>query len=307
MQRMRGCVLSVLLIFSFAACTKSDKQSDSKTIGVTMLTRAHQFHKDLEEALLASSKQNGFKLIITVGEWDIGRQISQIEDFITQKVDAIIVTPVDSRGIGKAIKAANAANIPVFTADIAALEGEVVCHIASDNAAGGKLAGEYLAKLLNGKGQIAIIDQPIVTSVLDRVQGFREAIAQYPDIEIVKDVNGDGVRDRAMQATADVLQAHPRLNGIFGINDDSALGALDAVEDFNRSDVIIVGYDATPEARDAILNDRALKADVVQYPRQIGEQTIAVIAQYFRGEQVPAVFPVAVGIVDKTSLQEASQ
>jgi ribose transport system substrate-binding protein len=304
---MRGFVLSVLLIFSFAACTKSEKQSDSKTIGVTMLTRAHQFHKDLEEALIASAKQNGFKLIITVGEWDIGRQISQIEDFITQKVDAIIVTPVDSRGIGKAIKAANAAKIPVFTADIAALEGDVVCHIASDNVAGGKLAGEYLAKLLNGKGQIAIIDQPIVTSVLDRVQGFREAIAQYPDIEIVKDVNGDGVRDRAMQATADVLQAHPRLNGIFGINDDSALGALDAVEDFNRSDVVIVGYDATPEARDAILNDRALKADVVQYPRRIGEQTIAVIAQYFRGEQVPAVLPVAVGIVDKTSLQEASQ
>ena len=111
------------------------------------------------------------------GEWDIGRQISQIEDFVTQKVDAIIVCPVDSRGIGKGIKTANAAGIPVFTADIAALEGEVVCHIASDNIAGGKLAGDYLAKLLNGKGQVAIINQPIVTSTLDRVQGFREALA----------------------------------------------------------------------------------------------------------------------------------
>lgn len=305
MQRLRGWALLSVLILSFVACNKSEKQPGSKTIGVTLLTRAHQFYKDLEEGLNAAAQQQGFKLIVVAGEWDIGRQISQIEDFVTQKVDAIIVCPVDSRGIGKGIKAANAANIPVFTADIATLEGEVVCHIASDNVAGGKLAGEYLAKRLNGKGQVAIINQPIVTSTLDRVQGFRDALASYPDIEIVKDVNGDGVRDRAMQAAADVLQAQPSLNAIFGINDDSALGALDAVEDFNRNEVIIIGYDATPEARDAILHDRALKADVVQYPRQIGEQTIAMMAQHFRGEKVPAVFPVTVGIVDKTSLQEA--
>jgi ribose transport system substrate-binding protein len=305
MQWMRGWALLTLSVFIFVACSKSDQPSGSKTIGVTLLTRAHQFYKDMEEALLASAKQHGFKVNVVTGEWDIGRQISQIEDFVTQRVDAIIVCPVDSRGIGKGIKAANAAGIPVFTADIAALEGEVVCHIASDNIAGGKLAGEYLAKLLNGKGQIAIIDQPIVTSTLDRVQGFREVIAQYPEIEIVKDVNGDGLRDRAMQAAADVLQAHPDLDGIFAINDDSALGALDAVEDFNRSEVIIVGYDGTPEARDAILHDRALKADVVQYPRQIGEQTIAMIAKHFSGEKVPEVLPVAVGIIDKTSLQEA--
>jgi ribose transport system substrate-binding protein len=305
MQPLRGWAFVSLFILSFAACNKSDQPSGTKTIGVSLLTRAHQFYKNLEEGLSASARQQGFKLNIVAGEWDIGRQISQIEDFVTQKVSAIIVCPVDSRGIGKGIKAANAAGIPVFTADIAALEGEVVCHIASDNVAGGKLAGEYLAKLLGGKGQIAIINQPIVTSTLDRVQGFRDAIAAFPEIEIVKDVNGDGVRDRAMQAAADVLQAQPNLNAIFAINDDSALGALDAVEDFNRNGVIIIGYDGTPEACDAILNDRALKADVVQHPRQIGAQTIAMIAQHFRGEKTPAVLPVAVGIVDKTSLQEA--
>jgi ribose transport system substrate-binding protein len=305
MQWLRGRALLIFAVFIFVACNKSENPSGSKTIGVTLLTRAHQFYKDMEEAMLAAAKEQGFKVIVVAGEWDIGRQISQIEDFVTQKVDAIIVCPVDSRGVGKGLKAANAAGIPVFTADIAALEGEVVCHVASDNIAGGKLAGEYLAKLLDGKGQIAIIDQPIVTSTLDRVQGFREAIAQYPEIEIVKAVNGDGVRDRAMQASADVLQAHPNLNAIFAINDDSALGALDAVEDFNRHEVIIVGYDGTPEAREAILHDRALKADVVQYPRQIGEQTMAMIAKHFSGEKVPAVLPVAVGIVDRTSLQEA--
>jgi ribose transport system substrate-binding protein len=305
MQLLRGFISAVLSMVMFAACSKSEKQLGTKTIGVTLLTRAHEFYKDLEKGLNDAAKQHNFKLSIVAGEWELGRQISQIEDFVTQKVDAIIVCPVDSKGISRGIKAANAAGIPVFTADIAAQDGEVVCHVASDNIAGGRLAGEYLAKLLGGKGQIAIINQPVVTSTLDRVQGFREIIAQYPEIEIVKDVNGDGVRDRAMQAAADVLQAHPNLRAIFGINDDSALGALDAVEDFGRQEVAIIGYDATPPACDAILNGRALKADVVQYPLKIGEQTIEMIAKHFRGEQVPAVFPVPVGIVDKNSLQEA--
>ena len=305
MRQTRGWILLSLLIVYCSGCNKPEKPVATKTIGVSLLTRTHQFYRDLEEGLNTAAQQQGYKLNLVTGEWDIGRQISQIEDFVTQKVDAIIVCPVDSRGIGKGIKTANAAGIPVFTADIAALEGEVVCHIASDNIAGGKLAGDYLAKLLNGKGQVAIINQPIVTSTLDRVQGFREALAAYPEIKIVKDVNGDGVRDRALQATADVLQAEPELNAIFAINDDSALGALDAVEDFNRSNVLIIGYDGTPQACDAIRSDRALKADVVQYPRQIGEQTIAMIEQHFRGEKTPPVLPVAVGIVDKTSLQEA--
>jgi ribose transport system substrate-binding protein len=304
MQRLRCLFVVVLSVFIAFACSKSEKDSVSKTIGVTLLTRGHVFYKDLEEGLLAAAKPHGFKLSIVAGEWDLGRQISQIEDFVTRKVDAIIVCPVDSKGIGRGIKTANAAGIPVFTADIAAQEGEVVCHIASDNIAGGRLAGEYLAKLLDGKGQVAIINQPVVTSTLDRVQGFREAIAQYPEIEIVADVNGDGVRDRAMQVAADILQAHPGLNAIFGINDDSALGALDVVEDFNRKEVMIIGYDAIPEAREAILNDRPLKADVIQYPREIGEQTIEMIGRYFRGEEVPPVSPVQVGIVDKYSLQQ---
>jgi ribose transport system substrate-binding protein len=304
MHRVRGLILAGLAVLMVSACSKSENPVGAKTIGVTLLTRGHVFYKDLEEGLIAAAKPHGYKLSIVAGEWDLGRQISQIEDFVTRRVDAIVVCPVDSRGIGKGIKTANAAGIPVFTADIAALEGEVISHIASDNVAGGRLAGEYLARLLNGKGKVAIINQPVVTSTLDRVQGFREIVSNYPEIEIVADVNGDGVRDRAMQAAADVLQAHPDLDAIFGINDDSALGALDAVEDFNRANIVIVGYDATPPACDAILHDRALKADVIQYPRKIGEQTIEMIVRFFSGEQPPAVMPVEVGIVDKNSLQE---
>ncbi|MBI5021463.1 MAG: substrate-binding domain-containing protein [Ignavibacteriales bacterium] len=299
------CIILVLSLLIFS-CGKKDDVKSTKTIGVTLLTRAHVFYKDLEEGLKNEAAKNGYELIVTAGDFDLGKQSNQIEDFITRKVDAIIVCPVDSRGVGPAIRKANDAKIPVFTADIASQEGEIVSHIASDNVAGGRLAGEYLAKVLNGKGKVAIIGQPTVTSVLDRTQGFKDAIAKYPDIKIVADLNAEGVRDKAMQITSDVLQAHPDLDGIFGINDDSALGALDAVMQYKRLNVKIVGYDATPPARDAIMKDTPLKADVIQNPKKIGETTIQKIKEFFSGASVPKVVPVEVGIVDKEELQKVT-
>jgi len=299
-------VALIILTIVLSGCAKKQSATPAtKTIGVSLLTRAHVFYKDLEEGLLTMARQNNYDLIIASADFDLGKQTAQVEDFITRKVDAIIVCPVDSRGIGAAIKKANEAKIPVFTADIAAQEGDVVCHIASDNVAGGTLAGKYLAELLKGKGKVAIIGQPTVTSVLDRTQGFKNALALFPNIAIVAEVNGEGVRDKAMQAASDILQAHPDLNGIFGINDDSALGALDAVMQFKRKNVFIVGYDATPPAVAAILNDTPLKADVVQHPKQIGSVTIAQIKNYFAGIAVPKVVPVEVGIVDKAALMKS--
>jgi ribose transport system substrate-binding protein len=306
MKRFLSIVSMLILITITIGCAKKSESTSTKTIGVTLLTRAHVFYKDLEEGLKTEAAKNGYELLITAADFDLGKQSSQIEDFITRRVDAIIVCPVDSRGIGPAIKRANEAKIPVFTADIAAQEGEVVCHVASDNIAGGRLAGEYLAKILNGKGKIAIIDQPTVTSVLDRVQGFREAIAKFPETQIVAAVNGEGVRDKALQVASDILQAHPDLNGVFGINDDSALGALDAAQQFKREGLVIVGYDATPPAVDAILKNTALKADVVQYPKKIGESTIEQVKTYFSGTAVPKVVPVEVGIVDKAALKKTA-
>jgi len=299
-------LIAVLLVPLLPSCAKKEGAGGKRTIGVTLLTRGHIFYRDLEAGLLEEAKKDNFELIITSADFDLGKQIAQIEDFVARKVDAIIVSPVDSKGVGPGIRKANGARIPVFTADIAAQEGDVVSHIASDNVAGGRLAGEYLAKLLGGKGSVAIINQPAITSVLDRVQGFHESIAKYPGITIVGDVNGQGVRDKAMEAAADLLQAQPRLDGIFGINDDSALGALDAVQQFKRTGIVIIGYDATPPAADAIRKGSPLKADVIQYPRKIGTTTIEKIKEHLSGMQVPKTVPVDVGIADREALSKAT-
>jgi ribose transport system substrate-binding protein len=255
----------------------------------------------LEAGLKEAADKQGYQLIVNSGDMDLAKQQSQIDNFIVQKVDAIVLCPADSKGIAPAIEAANRAGIPVFTADIAAQGGQVVSHIASDNLAGGRLAAEFIAKALNGQGEVGIIGQQEVQSGLDRELGFKEEMKKYPGIKVAAVLNGGGLRDKALKAAEDMLQGNPNLKGIFGINDDSALGALSAAEARGKSDLVIVGYDAIPEAVKAIQRGSALKADVAQQPRDIGTKTVEAISRHFAGGPVEKNIAVPVKIVDANS------
>jgi len=270
------------------AAGKSTKNTEL-TIGVSLLTRTHPFYQDLEAGLNEAASAYGFKLLVTAGEFDVAKQKDQIQDFIVRKVNAIIVSPCDSRSIGTSIKAANDAGIPVFTADIACLaEGvNIVSHVASDNVAGGRLAAQAITKAIGGTGKVAIIDHPEVESVIQRVKGFEEELAMVPAIQIVAKLSGHGVKEQAFRTAEDILQAHPDLTAIFGINDDSALGALAAVEKAGKlGKVVIVGFDAVPEAREAIKAGK-IYADVIQKPKEIGQKTIEAVQAYISGQAVP--------------------
>src|SRR5215213_9510639 len=301
---------ALLLLFLTATlgilsgCQPSANNAGAKRIGVTLLTREHEFYRQLEAGLKDAADKQGYQLIVTSGDFDLAKQQSQIENFIVQRVDAIIVCPADSKGIGPAIEQANQAKIPVFTADIAAQGGEVVSHIASDNLSGGRLAADFIAKALKGEGSVGIIGQQEVQTGLDRELGFKEEMQKYPNIKVVSVLNGGGVRDRALKAAEDMLQGNPGMKAIFGINDDSALGALSAAEARGRTDLVIVGYDATPEAVQAIERGSALKADVAQQPRDLGAKTVDAIHGYLSGGQVQKQISVPVKIVDATNSKQ---
>jgi len=143
---------------------------------------------------------------------------------------------------------------------------------------------------------VAIVDEPEVTSVQDRVKGFKQALAQLcPGVSVVADVDSGGTRTKASSDTGDILQAHKNLRGIFGINDDSALGALTAVKAAGLTGkVAIVGYDATPEARAAIASG-GMYGDAIQFPKKIGATTIDVIHDYFAGKTPAPAVKIAVG------------
>ncbi|MGQ9454641.1 MAG: substrate-binding domain-containing protein [Armatimonadota bacterium] len=311
---VRGRVLLVVALILACALLSScinrvpQKLSSRRqfTVGVTLLTEEHPFYRELKSAFLEQCKKRNLKPIVLSCNMDLATQTAQIENFITQGVDAMVVCPAESAGIAGAIWKANRARIPVFTADIAAQGGKVISHIASDNVQGGRLAGEYMAKLLGGKGKVAIINHPLVKSVQDRVRGFRQAIAKYPGIKIVDDQAAEGQRDKAVTVTENILQKHKELDGIFAINDSTALGALAAIEQSGRKEIVLIGYDGDPEAREKIRSGTALKADAVQYPREIGRITADTVADYLAGKKVKPYIPVRVGIIDQASLRRKS-
>jgi len=286
-----------------AGCGGGSPSSDArKLVGVTLLTQTHAFFKELEAGVRDEAARRGLDVVVVACEMDPAKQASQIEDFVARRVAAILAAPCDSNAIVPSLAGPERAGIPVFTADIAAHGGKVVSHVASDNVQGGRLAGETLAALLGGTGKVAIIDHPTVASVQDRVRGFEDALRKHPGITIVARPSSDGQRAKATQVMEDLLQAHRDLRGVFGINDDSALGATSVLEAAGRKDIVVVGYDATDEAQTAIRSGGPLKADVIQYPRRIGEKAIDLIARHLAGERVEPVVAIEVGIVTAQSL-----
>ena len=293
------------LVLALAGCSQSQQQSNGpsgasggKTIGVSIQDLQAQFYEDLEAGMKAEAVKYGYTVVFVDANRDAARQQSQVEDFISKKVDAIVLTPADSKAVGPAIVEANQANIPVFTADIAstASQGAVIAHIASDNVQGGGVGATLMCKALGGKGTVAIIDQPEVTSVQDRVRGFKAGIAaKCPSVQIVADQDAGGDRNKAESVTDNLLQRLPNLSGIFGINDDSALGALVAVKAAGKAGKIeIVGYDASPEARNHI-DAGEMVGDPQQHPDQIGKLTVDAIHDFFDGKTPAKRIPVAVG------------
>jgi ribose transport system substrate-binding protein len=307
-----ACALAAAVVVT--GCGKSSESSSSagtantaagtggKTIGVSIQNREAQFYQDMERGMKAEAAKYGYTVNVVDAARDNAKQQSQVEDFISKGASAIVLTPYDSQAIGSAIVEANKAGIPVFTADIAntSKDGKVVAHIASDNEQGGAEAAKLMCAAVGKTGKVAILDEPEVTSVQDRVKGFRQGLAQNcPGVTIAADIDGGGERARASSAMEDILQSHRDLKGVFGINDDSALGASTAVNAAGlKGKIAVIGYDATPEARTAIANG-SMYGDAIQHPDQIGAKTIAAIHDYFEGKTPPAKIAVAVGAYTK--------
>jgi ribose transport system substrate-binding protein len=293
-------VAAAALVLAACGAGPGSGAATTHVIGVTLLTREQRFYQDLEAGLQAEAARKGYRLIITSGDFDLAKQQAQIENFVVQHVDAIIVCPVNSQGIGPAISRATAAHIPVVSADTKAADAPVLSAVASDNRAGGTLAATFMARALGDSGAVAVIGQPETQTGLDRQQAFVDEVARHPHMSVVAVLNGGGVRDRALKAADDILQGHPDLRGIFAINDETALGALAAARARGKTAATfsIVGYDATPEAVTAIKSRSMLKADVAQQPREIGAKAVDAVAAYFGHQAVDSVVTVPVKLVE---------
>lgn len=288
--KVLGSVLAIgLAIFSQATLAKEYK------IGASLLTQQHPFYIELADAMKAEAKKDDVVLNISIANQDLNKQLSDVEDFITKKVDAIIISPVDSKGVQAAIIKAEKAGIPVITVDVAAEGVPVVTHVATDNYAGGVEAGKLMGKLLDGKGKVAIIDYPALQSVVARVEGFKKGLADTPDVKVVAIQTGI-TRAEALTVAQNMMQAHPDLNGLFGFGDDAALAAVIAAKSARNDNIKIIGFDGMKEARDAVDSGKTFVAVIRQYPDQMGAKAIDAAVDHLNGKPVAKTIPVAPGV-----------
>ena len=267
------------------------------TIGVSFQEMNNPYFVVMNEAAEAIAKQLGADLIVTDARHDVSKQINDVEDMIQKGIDILILNPTDSVGVQGAVESAKKAGVIVVCVDAQA-EGPIDSFVGSKNYDAGLYAGEYLVKLLNGKGKVAILDGIPVVPILERVKGFKDAVAKAPGIEIVDIQNGKQERSFALNVVENMIQGHPDLDGIFSVNDTGAYGALAAI-DASGKDIKLVSVDGAPEAIKYINEGGAFKATSAQYPRDQIRIGMAIGLAKYWGANIPSVIPVDVKLINK--------
>ncbi|CAN7217221.1 substrate-binding domain-containing protein [Caballeronia sp. dw_19] len=284
--------LLAVLVTAFAATATAAQAADVK-IGASLLTQQHPFYVELANAMKAEAAKDHAQIDIAIANQDLSKQIADVQDFVTKKVDVIVISPVDSKGVKAAVLTAQRAGIPVITVDISAQGVEVASHIATDNYAGGLQAGALMCKVLGGKGKVGVIDYPTVQSVIDRVTGFKKALEACPDVKIVA-IQPGITRADALSAAQNMLQANPDLAGIFGFGDDAAMAAAVAGKSAGNH-VKVIGFDGMPEARAAVDKNPNFVGVIRQYPDKMGALAVDTAVKVAEKQPVPKLQPVTPG------------
>jgi ribose transport system substrate-binding protein len=307
-------LVSIIVMALMSACSSASESSNEGTgekksddqlkIGLTVGTLANPFFVAMGKGAEEAGKELGAEVLVESAEYDLAKQTSQIEDFITKGVDVILLNAVDTKGIAAAVQQAKGAGIPVIAVDTNA-EGGVDATVTSDNYQAGKLAGEYVVEQLNGKGNIVIIDGPPVSAVTDRIQGFEDVIKDS-GIKVVAKQNGEGNREKALTVMESILQANPSgsIDAVFAINDPEAIGVEIAQEQAGRKDeFFVVGVDGAPEAADAMAKEgSSIMATSAQSPSEMVKKAVEIGMKVKNGEDVEELIKVPVELVTQDTL-----
>ena len=278
---------------------KEAPATDSIKLGLSVSTLNNPFFVTLKEGAEAEAKKQGIQITAVDAQNDPAKQISDIEDLIQQGVSALIINPTDSAAVVAAIESANSAGIPVITVDRSAEGGEVVAHIASDNVAGGKMAGEFILETLGNKGKIVELEGiPGSSAARERGEGFHSAVDGVAGVEVVAKQAADFDRAKGLTVMENILQGNKDIQAVFAHNDEMALGALEALAAAGLKDVLVVGFDATDDAVKAV-EDGRMGATVAQKPDLIGQKGVETAISVIKGEKVEAFIPVELELIKK--------
>ena len=286
MKRILSLVIAMLMLFAVCA------SAEGHTIGFSLKTITND---DFQLAVYTSIKNaveasgNTFVDAIAESQTGVAVQVTQIEDLINSGVDGLIVSPMDANACVTVLEKAKEAGIPVVLIDSKIAEGHddlYITYISTDNFAAAKKAGEFMAEQLGGEGKVIIVRGANGSNAGDdRANGFKAGI-EGTGLELVNEQPGDWTVDVAMQATENMLQADPDIDGIFCCSDNMVPGILQALDnnDIDVADLCFVSFDGAKAGVDFIANGQ-LTGDMAQFPSVIGGTAVDVLVSVLNGEK----------------------
>lgn len=309
-KKLAAVLFSAVMMFSMAACSAvtidgeggSGKDPDaaaanssstgSGSVGMSVSTLNNPFFVSLSEGAQEAAKEKDVQLIVVDAGDDAAKQTNDIEDLISKNITVLIVNPVDSDAVAPAVKDAVAKGIKVVSVDRVVNGVDVDCAIASDNVAGAAAATEFLVGLI-GEGAKTAELQGVsgASATIDRGEGFHSIADEK--LDVVSSQTANFSRSEGMSVMENVLQANPDIQGVFAHNDEMALGAVEAI---GNKGILVVGFDATDDALNAVAEGR-MAATVAQKPDLMGATAVETAVKLIAGESVEKEIPVEVELV----------
>lgn len=294
MKKTIVLALSLILVLGLSAGAAAQ---DIK-LGLAVSTLNNPFFVDLKDGAEAMAEEMGVEILTVDAQDDAASQLSSVEDLLIKQIDVLIVNPVDGNAAVAAITAANDAGVPVITVDRAAEGGNVASHIASDNAAGGEMAGDFIAEQLGEEGKVVELEGiPGTSAARDRGKGFNMSMDKYSGMEVIARQPAGFDRAEGMTVMENILQGNPEIDAVFAHNDNMALGAMEAIAAAGRSDeIMIVGFDAINDAVSAV-KEGEMAATVAQKPGLMGEMAVETAIKVANEEEVDEYTPVPLELI----------
>jgi ribose transport system substrate-binding protein len=257
-----------------------------KSIGVTVGSLGNPFFVTIAKGAEAKAKEMNpdAKVLAVSADYDLNKQFTQIDNFISSGVDLILINAADPKAIEPAVKKAQKAGIAVVAVDVAAAGADAT--VQTDNVQAGKIACEHIVKRLNGQGNVIIQNGPQVSAVIDRVKGCKEVLGAAPGIKVLSDdQDGKGSREGGMNVMLGHLTRFPKVDAVFTINDPQAIGSDLAARQLKRKGIVITSVDGAPDIENALKSDTQVEASASQDPWAMAQQAVVIGRDVLNGKR----------------------
>jgi len=297
-------LIIALLLICCPACKQKKQTDGSRLFGVSFQTMNNPFFVDLNDGIKQVVEARGDRLVTLDAQWNSLKQKNDISDLILQDAAGIFINPVNWEGIKGSLIQAKAKNVRCIVVDAPVKDLQLVlCQVASDNVQAGRLAAQALAKVCR-PAKIVILHLSVNKACIDRVAGFKEEIAKYPDMEILDTQECKGTTEGGRPVMRDLIGRYPQINAVFPINDPSALGAISALESAGKlKDVTVVTVDGSKEGVIAIKAGKLLSTSA-QFPKEIGRIAAEKMYESLDGKTVEKDIKVKVELITKENADD---